>query len=347
METADIFAPVRRAERAVVEPRGPWGRVWLVGCLVALALLSALELFWRSRGYMAGITADEPLWAYHRARLEGAGRDTVALLGGSRMQVGFRPEAFRVVHSGVATVQLAVAAKSPFATLEDLAADPSFRGIVVCSFPEVTSLPGWAGQEDYVRFYREEWGPGEEYSLLLASGLQERLVLLQPRLGGEKLVESLRAGRLPPLNYYRTYFDRSQSMAFERLPERTVQGLVQARVKKARQRLPERPPASIEEWRGFDASMARFSDAIRARGGSVVFVRFPTRGAFESLTDEYFPRAPYWEMLSAAVDGAALHYADMPDQETLRLPDQSHLDVASGRRFTRWIAEELSARGVL
>jgi hypothetical protein len=347
METADIFVPARRTERAVVEPRGPWGRVWLMGCLVALALLSGLELFWRSRGYIAGITAEEPLWAYHRARLEGAGRDTVALLGGSRMQVGFRPEAFRAVHPAVATVQLAVAAKSPFVVLEDLAADPSFRGIVVCSFPEVTSLPGWAGQEEYLRFYREEWGPGERYSLLLASGLQERLVLLQPRLGGEKLLEAVRAGRLPPRNYYRTYFDRSQIMKFEVLPEKTVEGLVEARVKKARQRLPERPPASLEEWREFVASMAGFSDAIRARGGSVVFVRFPTRGAFETLTDEYFPRSPYWDLLSAAVGGEALHYADMPGQETLRLPDQSHLDVPSGRRFTRWIAEELAARGAL
>ena len=328
-------------------PGGPWGRVWLVSGLVALVLLSALELFWRSRGYMAGITANEELWSYHRARLEGADRRTVALLGGSRMQVGFRPEAFLEIHPEVETVQLAIAAKSPLVTLEDLAADPSFRGVVVGSFPEVTTRPGWAGQEDYLRFYREKWGPGEKYSLLLASALQERLVLLQPRLGGAQLLGHLRAGRLPPLNYYRTYFDRSRIMRFELLSQRTVDGLVEARVKKAMSRLPATPPAPHDDWAAFVERLVELAGVIRARGGEVVLVRFPTRGRFAEMTDSYFPRAEYWDRLVERLGGAALHYRDMPGQENLRLPDHSHLDLESGRRFTHWIARELGRLGVL
>ena len=328
-------------------PRGPWARVWLACAVLALLLLTGLELFWRSRGYMAGITANEELWSYHRERLEGAGLETVALLGGSRMQVGFRPEAFRTVYPGIETVQLAVAAKSPLATFQDLAADGSFRGVVVCSFPEVTSLPGWAGQEDYLRFYRQKWGPGERYSLLLASALQERLVLLQPRLGGEKLLRQLSEGRLPPINYYRTLFDRSRIMKFELLSQKNIAGLVRARIAKARRRLPAEPPASLLEWQAFVDRLSRLTDQIQARGGRVVFVRFPTRGRFERLTDAYFPRERYWELLASTVGAATLHYGDMPDQEALRLPDQSHLDIPSGRQFTRWIAEELAARGVL
>ena len=319
------------------------GRSTLVAVLL---VLGSLELFWRQQGYIAGMSSYEDLWSFHRERLEGADRDSVALLGGSRMQIGFRPEAFREVHPSIDLVQLADAGKSPLAALEDLALDESFAGLVVCSLPEVTTVPGWNQQDALVRFYRESWTPGVKGSLLLKAPLEESLVLLQPRLRGTKLLIALAEGRLPPLNYYRTHFDRSRDMDFSRLRKRTVRGLVRARIDRSLASLPSRPPAPMGDWRALVERLVELSDQLEARGGKLVLVSFPVRGSFRKLVDEYFPRSGYWEALSSA-GLETLHFGDMPRQRTLRLPDQSHLDLRSGRRFTRWIARELIARGLL
>ena len=266
-------------------PRGPWKRVWVLVAVAALALLGVLELSWRHRGYLASIYAWEELWSYHRERVQGTGREMVALLGGSRMQIGFRFEAFREVRPDIELAQLADAGKSPLLALWDLARDTSFRGVVVCSMPEVSTLPGWNGQGALVEWFHQEWSPGEKYSLVLAAPLQAKLVLLQPRLRGPKLLDSLSNGRLPPLNYYRTYFDRSRDMYFDRLPPKAIEGLIQARMIRARQFLPPEPPASMEAWHGHTGRMIRFAERIGSRGGQVVFVNFPVGGVFRRLAE--------------------------------------------------------------
>jgi hypothetical protein len=320
--------------------------VWLVVVLIVALLLAGLELFWRSHGYLADVFAWEPLWAFQRERLEGAGRDTVALLGGSRMQIGFSPGAFHEVRPEIAVVQLADAGKSPLVALWDLARDESFRGVVLCAVPEISTAPGMNGQGELVNWYRTEWTPGQKYSLLLAVPLQANLVFLQPRLRGPKLIDALSKGRLPPLNYYRTHFDRSRDMYFDRLSPKAIKGLTDTRIKRERSLLPPQPPASLELWKGHTGRLMRFAQHIAARGGQVVFVNFPVRGAFEKLADDYFPRAQYWDDFARA-GFLSLHWEDMPGQESLRLPDGSHLDAESAGVFTRWIARELTARGVI
>ncbi len=326
-------------------PRGPWRRVWIAGLLLVALLLAGLEVFWRQQGFITSIFAWEDLWSYHRERLEGAGRETVVLLGGSRMQIGFRPEAFSEVRPDLEIVQLADAGKSPLAALWDLARDESFAGAVVCAVPEVSTLPGANGQGELVQWFHQEWTPGKKYSLLLTAPLQSSLVFLQPRLRGPKLLDSLSKGRLPPVNYYRTYFDRSRDMYFDKLNPKAIQGLVDTRLKKAHSLLPAEPPADLEAWKRHTNRMIRFGRVIADRGGQVVFVNFPVRGVFQQLQDEYFPRHLYWDRFAEA-GMESLHWSDMPDQEALDLPDLSHLDAESGREFTRWIARELTARGV-
>jgi len=330
--------------RSDAPPEGPWRWIWAAAVLVLVVGLGGLELFWRKSGYRATIDSTPELWSYHRARVRGAGRDTVALVGGSRIQFGFHPEVFVEAHPGFEVVQLAVSGKRPYATLKDLAEDDSFGGLVICSVAEPTMYAGWPGQEEYVEYYRQKWGPGTRASLVMTAALQERLVLLQPRLGVQRLAEAFLQGHLPPINYIVTRFDRMQVADYGLLTEQNIRGLTTARINRTRTLLPDTPPAPEDAWRAFVADLASFKARIDARGGRVFYVRYPAHGRFRELYDEYFPRARYWDVLAAEV-GDTLHFEDMPGAEELRLPDDSHMDAPSGIRFTRWIAAELAARG--
>ena len=177
-------------------PQGPWLRVWVVGLLLALAVIAGFELTFRYFGQQSGIASSAPLWSYHRDRLRDAGPNTIALLGASRMQLGFVPDAFLAVHPDFEIVQLAIAGDGPVAALRDLARDESFHGLVICSVSARLLQPSrWEDQQSFVDYFHGKWGIGERASLLLAVPLQEKLRVFGPRSGGRALFADL-AGTL-------------------------------------------------------------------------------------------------------------------------------------------------------
>ena len=327
------------------EPVAPWRKVYGVAGVVLLVLFAALELFWRSQGHTPGVSESIELWAYHRDRATGADRNTVVLLGASRMQIGFAHEAFLAEHPDTELVQLALPGRGPMATLRDLAEDESFRGTVLCAVEEISMQPNHNKPQDtYVSYYHKDWGPGKSVSLLLSTMLQERLAMLQPRLGGEQLALFLMRGELPLVNYTKTLFSRRRIDDYQLVD---VQSLIRTRLRYNRTILAEHPPASPEVWADTCDEFGRLAKVIEDRGGAVVFLKFPLTGRMLALQDEFFPRDRYWEVFVERVGQEVLHYDDMPDVASLRLPDESHLNPRSAARFTRWVAQRVGELGVL
>ena len=324
-------------------PRGPWIKVWALAAALIVGHMTALEIFWRDRGHQPGVSPSLQLWCYHRERVQGAGHETLAVLGASRMQVGFIQEAFLEVHPDIELVQLAVPAKGPVAALAELASDQEFRGLVLCSIEEVSLQPVYHNdQMPYVAYWREKWGPGKKVSLVLAATFQEWLAQLQPRLGGEHLVSALAQGRLPLVPYYHTQFNRQRTVDYSDV---NVRQLIDTRVNYLRRELTRYPPATPEVWQEVVAQLAGYVREIHARGGKVAFVKFPLTGRLLDLEAELLPRGRYWDVLAAGLGTDVIHYEEMPGIDSLQLPDDSHLDPEGAVAFTRWLAQQLEQRG--
>jgi hypothetical protein len=219
---------------------------------------------------------------------------------------------------------------------------------VLCSIIERTLQPSRLdGQQQLVDYFHKEWSPAKLASLLLRVALQETFVILRPNLSARQLLRELGQGRLPAIDYTAVKFNRRRTADYGLVD---VEDLTRRRMTRISRELRDEPPISPAEWRHVSTRLAGFAKAIQARGGKVVFIRFPSRGRFEALTDELFPRAEYWDPLAAVVEAAGaetIHYEDMPGNADLKLPDESHLDVPSAIAFTRWLAQELVERGVL
>ena len=329
----------------VLGPRGPWRKVWTVGLLLALMMLGGLELSFRYLGQEPTIVSSAALWSYHRERARHAGPNTIALLGASRMQLGFVPEAFLEVHPSFSLVQLAVAGDGPFAALRDLAHDETFRGLVICSVAARMLQPSrWEDQQKFVEYFDKKWGPGEQISLLLSVALQERLLILGPRLGARQIFGAHTAGQVRQVNYVQTRFDRTRIADYGLID---VEPIIERRVARIRKRLSELPPVSEDSWREVVDHLAGLVKKIEARGGKVVFVKFPARGRMQALADEFFPRAEYWDTFVASVGTVAIHHEELPGVADLSCPDESHLDYPGAIVFTKALAHELAARGII
>ena len=98
---------------------------------------------------------------------------------------------------------------------------------------------------------------------------------------------------------------------------------------------------------------ARFADTaaavekIRARGGKVVFVRFPMTGKLKELEDQATPpRAARGPGCSTTPRRPGIYFEDYPELASFDCPEWSHLSAADSVEFTTRLVPHLrSAMG--
>jgi hypothetical protein len=333
-------------------PRPSLG-AWLCAIAIAGLLLTGQEAFWRARGVLPSVADDEALWAYHRSRVYSDEGRSVVLLGASRMQVDFSPTAFEARQPGHPLVQLAVSGRAPYATLRDLAQDTNFRGIAIIAVEAAQLAAAFSreAQRSHVDYYhtrwasRDRWGlNADRLELVAATGLQRHLAFMRPDLDVRRLlVQLIETGRLPPTPYNRVLFDRSRPSSYA-LTNAAAQR--DAALSMLRSRALSRP-ADPARWARRAQEMRMMVSAIRARGGEVVFVRFPTSRERFREEERYFPRNLYWNRLSAETGAQTIHFADVSAMRDLSLPDGSHIDESDAPTFTHALIDELIRRGIL
>jgi hypothetical protein len=86
------------------------------------------------------------------------------------------------------------------------------------------------------------------------------------------------------------------------------------------------------------AQVAVDVERIRARGGDVAFIRFPSSGPVYLSETRGFPRSLAWEPFLAKTRAAGVHFEDHAQLQGYRLPEWSHMAAGDSGRFTRALA---------
>ena len=114
------------------------------------------------------------------------------------------------------------------------------------------------------------------------------------------------------------------------------------------------PPPSYVPKEAFLEGMgkkieARFVDTaaavekIRARGGKIVFVRFPMTGKLKEHEDATQPRSRAWTRLLNDTKAPGIDFEDFPELASFDCPEWSHLSAADSVEFTRRLVPYLRA----
>lgn len=318
-------------------PGGRWGLPWLVTLVVVIASLVGLERFVRSRGYVPSMKDDVYLWAWERARVDQP--RTLVVLGTSRMQLAWSPAAAHAKLPDWNLVNLAIDGAPAIGSLADLARDPDFRGVVIVDVYEPQMSMRYRDADDaWVRAYHDRWSaPGAMIERWLATQVQTRIAL-DAAAGRRALGALLATGDWPPPPYVTTYADRSRYADFSRA---NVDELRAERVAK----LPDARARDADAWLAEVRPLDELVDAIRRRGGRVVFVRMPTCDERWASDEARYPKASFWDRFAAITHATAVHFTELPDQ--FACPDTSHIDSKDGPRFTADLLDLLAARGVI
>jgi hypothetical protein len=342
-------------------PQVPWRGLAVVVALIVLAAAFAWEVYCRSIGYGPTLNDNEDLWTMTRRRVT---PEALVIIGDSR---GWYDVDLDELQRGLGKrpVQLAMGGSCAYPVLADLANDENFHGTIICSvvprlFLAPIGSPPMERSQKAVR-RRHTQTPAQRASQYLAMPLEERVAFLkQEELNLDELLKRLpipnRPGalvppRLPP--YFGTLDRERRARMIEECArpgselQRTIQQIWLPLF------TPPPPPTYIpkEEFMAKmkEASEARFRDTIaaveklRARGGKIVFVRFPNSGELKALENRTTPRSQIWDRIIRDTAAPGIYFEDFPDLSGFNCPEWSHLSAGDSVEFSKRLVPHLRA----
>ena len=282
-------------------PAVPWRGMTVSVVLIILAMGAAWEIYVRSLGYAPTLNDNEDLWTMARRRVT---PESVVIIGDSRAWYDLDLDELQT-GLGKRPVQLGIRGSCAYPVLANLVANENFHGTIICSVTPRLFLapPGSPPMEHSTKAVRRTrtQTPAQWASEYLAMPLEEHIAFLkQEELDLGELLQrlpipnrpgALVAPRLPP--YFASVDRERRARMIEQCND--ANGELARRIQQIWIPLftPPPPPTYIprEEF-GKQMGQAveqRFRDVasavarLRARGGKIVFVRFPHSGGLKEL----------------------------------------------------------------
>ena len=340
-------------------PQVPWRGLTVVVVLIVIAAATAWEFYCRSIGYRPTLNDNEDLWTMTRRRVK---PESVVIIGDSRAWFDLDLDELQK-GLGKRPVQLAMGGGCAYPVLSDLANDENFHGTIICSvvprlFVAPAGTPPMERGEKAVRRSHTQT-PAQRASQYLAMPLEEHVAFLkQEELTLDDLLRRLPipnrpyaqvSPRLPP------YFGTLDRERRARMIQECAQpgSELQRRIQQIWLPLftPLPPPTYIpkEEFgKKMGAAIeARFHDVatavekLRARGGKIVFVRFPNSGDLKKLEDRETPRAGIWDRMIKETGAPGIYYEDYPELNGFNCPEWSHLSAGDSVEFSKRLIPHL------
>ena len=340
-------------------PPLPWRGLTVVVALIVIAAASAWEFYCRSIGYRPTLNDNEDLWTMTRRSVK---PESIVIIGDSRAWFDLDLDELQK-GLGKRPVQLAMGGSCAYPVLADLANDESFHGTIICSvvprmFVAPPGTPPMERGEKAVRRSHTQT-PAQRASQYLAMPLEEHVAFLkQEDLTLDDLLKRLPISnrpyaqvspRLPP--YFGTLDRERRARMIEECAWPGSE--LQKRIRQIWLPLftPPPPPTYIpkEEFgKKIGAAIeARFHDVatavekLRARGGKIVFVRFPESGELKKLEDRETPRAGIWDQVIKKTGAPGIYYEDYPELSGFNCPEWSHLSAGDSVEFSKRLIPHL------
>ena len=340
-------------------PALPWRGITVIVVLIIMAAAAAWEMHVRSLGYAPTLNDTEDLWAQARRTVQ---PESIVIVGDSRALFDLDLDELER-GLGKRPLQLAMAGSCAYPILADLANDERFHGTVICGIvPGMFFAPGGPlveTSEKALRRYRNQT-LAQRASHHLGMFLEERVAFLKqedltlPMLLARLSLANRPNAQVPPT--FPPYFQTVDRERRTRMTEQCAQpGELQTRVQQIWLPLftPPPPPTYVPK-EVFMANIgkaveARFKDTVaavnklRARGGKIVFVRFPNSGELKALEDRLSPRERTWQPLLKGTAAPGIHFEDHPELSEFNCPEWSHLSAGDSVEFSKRLVPHLRA----
>ncbi len=315
-------------------PEALWGSIWLKVILIVLPIVIVWNINWVRQEVYPAPRDTSQFWWEHRDRLKPNDSNAIVLLGSSRMLAGIDQSVFTEM-LGIAPVQLAINDQSAYFTLGHFADDPTFKGTIIA---EVT-VPLLFGAFQYQPVSKDRGDCAESIykSQYYSSNLQKvkSYLIATPNIGAdlpEMLLNTFSANAVK--KFPNMMSDRSTPYYREHISDRRNKKVLDRNIFAVLNPDPVHP-GRYEYFLKRIQTMEEHIRRIRARGGKVILVDFPSSGKLKVVTEEKFPRKQYWDVLAKKTSAKTIHYEDYLSLSKFKCVDGSHLAAENTQEFTQ------------
>ncbi|MCF0052102.1 hypothetical protein LXM25_18695 [Dyadobacter sp. LJ53] len=311
-----------------------------------ILFLVGWESYLRLRGFTLSYNDDESLWANARKKVYDTSPAAPVIVGTSRAKFDIDLETWKDI-TGEMPVQLALVGTNPRPVLTDLASDPDFKGTVLVDVMEpLFFLPDGSFMESSAKkrlAYYPRWSLSQQASFHINRQLEDHLIFLdEERFSLNSFIKRLPIASRPgvfvfpnfPIELHYNSPDGQLAFTDKFLRDTTSQREVQGVWTKLGLLSTKRGVGS-DTLTHIIQSVAKSVSQIKARGGNVVFVRFPSSNPVWEAEQQAYPRKLYWDRLLAETGVAGIHFADYPELSRYKCPEWSHLTPADAKSFTK------------
>jgi hypothetical protein len=317
-------------------PDRPWRAIALAVLLMTLVLTAGWECRMRALGLTAGDLGDGPsAWAEQRRRIDSE-PVKVAIVGDSRILFDTNLDRFEQL-TGARPVQLALAGTNGRPFLEDLADDTHFKGLVIVGMAELSYFRKDVGLMKTALDHGRWESPSDRVTFLIHRELTRRLAFIDDDYRLSKLVARLDPNWRPKVEGpYDDVWKIAQTGNGRQTwmwPRIELDAFLRDHARAAWDGF-KGDPIKPEVIALTQAKTRAAVDAIRARGGEVVFVRPPDAPQLRINEEERLPRTKGWDALLAVVRAKGVHADDLASAQGLTIPEFSHLSRSCAVVFT-------------
>ncbi len=326
----------------------PWLLTWTFALVIFFVGLLGVESVWRHRGYRPSVVDSPPLWRFWYEHAVRGRRQSIALIGSSRMQAGI---SMTQMHRRLPHYRISQLAKyrgvGPIGVLRALALDERFNGIVICDTLEPFFVrTNWSDQRELYDFPADARTRIEAFA---SASAQDMIAAKHATTGLRAALERLLdRGHPPHADRVRIRVDRSLELDFTKLEHgERLDDFISRDVATARARYEAAQIPTPEELHDEFDEIDKFVREIQGRGGRVVFLRMPSSGKRRALEEEFHPKARYWDRFVKQSSGICIHADELKGITGMTCPDGSHLDLQRANWFTSVLIDALIQREVL
>ena len=326
-------------------PKQPWGRLALGVLVIVLIATIALEVNARHLQLHPGdLDNSEVDWAVERSRSEGA---PVAIVGDSRILFDTDLDRFEAL-TGIRPVQLAIHGTSALTLLEDSARNKKFKGLLIVGLADTMFFQPFDGYGGYIHSRETYESPARQWSAGLDHMLQRRLAFLDSshRLSvvAARLDADFRPGVEGPFDDIWKLAEVGERRQTWMWPRIVTDRFLRAHSRWAWKGFKEKFPFTPELIAKGQQRAVAAVEAIRARGGDVVFVRPPSDIHLRINEEAQVPKAKGWDALLRNTHSVGVHNDDLPPHlRRLIMPEWSHLSRRCATVFTDAYVRRLAA----
>lgn len=322
-------------------------KTFIVALVLSLAGLGAWEFYCRANGYIAAINDDKALWAKTRGKLDDLTNNDIVVIGSSRAHFNIQLDEWED-ETGIRPLMLACDGSTPTPVFRDIVENSSFNGTLIIG---VTPSLFFSAPVEEARMWRRPKAMIDHYHTrtyaqrinhFLSLPLQKTFAFLNSAeeewdddIDLNSLINRIkigeRLGKPAPPFYNFSYVDDDRNVTmFEKTMNDTA---FAATIKRVWMFFGKMAPPPVK-----DEVLAIYKELIpefKARGGKVIFVRFPSGGEFRQAENRVLPRDQFWEVLLEQTNTPGYHFEDYEVLNKYDLPEWSHLATPDAKIFTR------------